>query len=245
MISTRFDKRGLVPWAAVAAWLLLRPATFAEVNGYEWLANWTDLPRAKTGITAGLASSYARSGADDDYNNYQSPEGPRTEDEPVVALEVRGPGVLTRFWMPHQCAVEGFKIRLVIDGQVRVDTTSRAWLGCQYGYFREPLVQTLLGGQVSYEPIVFAKSLRVETENRHAITHYYQYNYLRLRADEQVLSYTGNPTPQQRKARETVATMIRNVGANPAGPCPVCEVLAQPKRTIPGRLTRGLVEPPG
>jgi hypothetical protein len=50
-------------------------AANAQLTGYEDLVDLSRLPMARSGRSISLASSYDRSGANDDYNNYQSPAG--------------------------------------------------------------------------------------------------------------------------------------------------------------------------
>lgn len=209
---------------------------FAGQGGYDFLADWDDLSTAKRGITAGLASSYDRTGQEEDFNYYQQPVGFRVENEPVVLAEITGPGMLTRFWMPHVTAMQGFPMRVIVDGKLQIDTTSEKWLSGQYGYFSAPLVQTRLGGQVSYEPVAFARSLRIESENRSVAGprthHYYQCNYLTLPAASSVAPYTGRLNAQQRHMRGRVMAMLAHVGTNPAGPCPSAKTRLQGKKVV-------------
>ncbi len=184
-------------------------------------------------MRAGLASSYDRSGNDDDYGNYQIPAGRYIGQKPAVVLDVPGPGVLTRFWMPHAVASQGVKIRVLVDGQTRLDTTSDAWLGGRCGYFQEPLVETLVGGQVSYEPIVFGKSLRIVTETPKGVDHYYQYNYLRLPKGTDVTPFTARLNEGRHRVRDAVVRMMSKVGQNPAGSCPRAKSLTVAERVVP------------
>lgn len=201
------------------------PPALAEFTGYESLSDWQSLCRSKSGTVTGLASSYDRTGRNYDFNYYQDPEGFQTEVvDPVTAATITGPGVLTRFWMPHASANAAFNIRMYVDGALdpAIDTDSNLLLGGDYGYFDSPLVSTLLGGQVSYEPIIFSQSLRIETNNFEYLTgahkrNYYQYSYHKLPAGEAVTSYTGTLTPAQQTARDIAVDSINNVGQNPAG----------------------------
>ncbi len=205
---------------------LCASTALAELNGYEALSDWESLSRYKSGVVAGMASSYDRSGGNDDINYYESPTGFQDQTvDPVTVLTVDGPGVLTRFWMPHFTANSAFKVRMYIDGasQPAIDTNSDDLLAGQFGYMAAPLVSTMLGGQVSYEPIAFAESLRIESQNYKfpdsgwSKRHYYQYDYRKLPAGTEITSYTGTLTPQQQVARDAVVGMIDNVGQNPAG----------------------------
>ncbi|MHC4983173.1 MAG: DUF2961 domain-containing protein [Planctomycetota bacterium] len=222
-----------------AALSLPRAAVAADYHGYEALSDWQSVPLDKTGVTAGLASSYDRSGSNSDYNHYQSPSGFQTEDvQQVTVTTIDGPGVISRFWMPHACANSAFDVKIFIDGELRIDTTSDVMLGGSYGYITPPLVTTLIGGQVSYEPIAFSQSLRIESNNfdtssGYAKRHYYQYGYRRLPAGTSVTAYSGALTTEQQQARNAVVSMITNVGANPAGASASAVVLSQGAATIP------------
>lgn len=207
----------------VCAVLLSAAAGMAsELTGYESLANWSVLPHPKVGLVAGLASSYDRAGANDDFSQFESPPGLQTTNVNTIIRTLTGPGVLTRFWMPHACADQAFIVKLTIDGAVVIDTTSDVLLGGGYGYLRNPLVRTLIGGQVSYEPIAFRDSVVIESNNygsgAHARTHhYYQYGYHLFTGGQMVPSYSGSLTADQQAARDSVVAMLTNVGENPAG----------------------------
>jgi len=220
------------------------PAAGAELTGYEALANWNDLPRAKTGIVAGLASSYDRTDGNDDFNYYESPEGHQTTELDTVVVTLPGPGVITRFQMPHAAANAAFPVKITVDGVLRIDTDSDALLGGSYGYMTGPLVQTLIGGQVSYEPIGFQHSLTIESRNYASggwarTHHYYQYNYQLFSPGQTITPYTGTLTPAQQSGRAAAVDIIDNAGANPAGADATAVVLSQPAQSVPagGSLT--------
>ena len=208
-------------WSVVAG---LSSVALGEFNGYEALSDWGSLSRYKGQVVAGMASSYDRTGGNLDVNHYEWPTGLQEETvDPVTVVTVDGPGVLSRFWMPHYTADSAFKVKMYIDGSLAIDTDSDALLGGNFGYMANPLVSTMLGGQVSYEPIVFAESLKIESQNFEFPDsgwhkrHYYQYNYHKLPAGSQVSAYTGTLTTEQQTARTAVVGMINNLGENPAG----------------------------
>jgi len=226
-----------------------------QFNGYEALSQWPSLPLAKTGVTAGLASSYDRTGGNDDFNYYQSPTGPQTTDGPTTIVTLTGPGVITRFWMPHATANVGFDVKMSIDGvPLAINTNSNAMLDGTVGYMTAPLVSTRAGGQVSYEPIVFQTSLVIESNNWWKTDapsygwaknhHYYQYGYHQLPAGTVVTSYTGTLTAEQTAARADVTDMIANVGSNPAGASGSAVVPAQGAQSIPAGGTLALADLP-
>ncbi len=69
-------------------------------------------------------------------------------------------------------------------------TPIRFWSGT-FSYFTAPLVTTFAGGQVCYEPIVFRDSLRIDTENRAGLQHYYQYSYRTFPPGTDLVSWNG------------------------------------------------------
>lgn len=191
--------------------------------GYEAYTTWEQWARLRVGIEAGLASSYDRAGGNLDYSQYEEPNGVRTADEIVTVKTISGPGIIHRFWMPHMTANRNFLLRMYIDGEqvARIDTSSAEILGGSFGHFTPPLVTTFAGGQVCYEPIPFAKSIRIETENKAgAKRHYYQYSYSKLPGDTPLESYTAALTPEQQAARAEVVSLFDNAGEHPAGSSP-------------------------
>ncbi|MCX5649223.1 MAG: DUF2961 domain-containing protein [Planctomycetota bacterium] len=194
------------------------------LNDYEALCDWDDLPRLKTGVVAGMASSYDRAGDNKDYNQYESPAGLQSVDTDTVITTLSGPGIITRFWMPRAAADEGFTVKMTVDGTLQINTDSDTFLSGGYGYVQSPLVKTLVGGQVSYEPIAFQNSLIIESNNYSSAVggwaahhHYYQYSYHLLPAADAVTPYNGSLTGDQQTARDSVVNLINNVGSNPAG----------------------------
>lgn len=211
------------------------PGVQAAEPGYAEYAAWSDWARLRMGVRPGLASSYDRSGANDDYNHYEWPEGLIEDDHPTIVKTIAGPGVIYRFWMPHRTANQHFEVRLYFDGEPtpRIDTLSDVLFGGTYSYFAAPLVDTCAGGQVCYEPIPFAESLRIETANQAANRHYYQYTYLTFPSGTPLESYSGTLTPEQQAARAEVVTMFNNVGQHPAGDSASAVRLTTPASVIP------------
>jgi hypothetical protein len=226
----------------------------ADINGYDALANWLDLPNDKTDRTPGIASSYDRSGGNNDYNYYYQPTGLQTGDVNTVIAELTGPGMITRFWMPHATANAVFPIKITVDGTVVVNTNSNTFLDGLYSYFKPPLIYTLAGGQVSYEPILFQNSLKIESHSYTNINwakyhHYYQYNYTRFAPDKTVVPCTGALTMDQISSRNVAAQMLASAGSNPAGTSSTSifsqnydfEVPAGTSRNIANVLTGGYI----
>ena len=214
----------LVVFCASGAW------GDVDVHGYEALSDWMSLPNAKTGTEAGLSSSYDRAGGNQDYNHYESPTGYQSGSvDPTTVVTLDGPGVITRFWMPRLAADKRFTVKMTIDGVVQIDTDSAEILRGNYGYMQSPLVSSILGGGVSYEPIVFSQSLKIESKNFDMSIysgewkHYYQYSYHRLPVGTVMQPYTGTLTTEQSTARNAVVSMINNVAQNPAESSPTAQ----------------------
>ena len=192
----------------VALW----PAVcFSEVVArYDAYTAWENWARLRPGVEAGLASSYDRTDGNADYSHYESPEGLITEDVDAIVKTIEGPGVIYRFWMPHVMARRHFVVQMYFDGEEtpRIDTNSTAIMDGTFSYFSEPLITTCAGGQVCYEPIPFAQSLRIETVNKEippwANHHYYQYSYLTFPTGTEIDSYTDQLTPEEQQTRSDV-----------------------------------------
>lgn len=220
-----------------------------ELGGYADYLAWEDWARLQPGVRAGMASSYARTGTNEDYNHYQDPPGFVTGDTVATVVTLGGPGIVTRFWMPHVTANLAFPVRLFLDGESvpRLDTTSDQLLGGGLASFGAPLVTTFAGGQTSYEPIPFRDSLRIETENRSGQSnrHYYQWEYRILPPGTAVESWTGTLAPDVAAGRLAVAALFDSAGQHPAGPSPSSVLLAAGPGTVPAGGSRPLADVSG
>ncbi len=210
------------------------------VAGYDAYTAWEDWARLRVGVQAGLASSYDRTGGNADYSQYESPPGLITTDVNAIVKTIEGPGVIYRFWMPHIMARRHFVVQLYFDGEEtpRIDTDSTAIMDGSFGYFAAPLITTCAGGQVCYEPIPFAQSLRIETVNKEippwSNHHYYQYSYLTFPPGTAIDSYTtGQLTPEEQQARSAVVSIFENVGEHPAGDSATAELISTTATSIP------------
>lgn len=195
----------------------------AQLTGYEPLTNWESLSWSQAGHTSHLFSSYDRAGGNLDFSHYLSPTGHQTGDvSNALVASVTGPGVLRRFWMPHATADVGFDLRVIVDGVTLIDTDTDTYLGGGFGYVDTDLTQTLVGGQTSYEPIVFQHSLVIESNNFGSggfakLRNYYQHNIHTLSPNAVVHATTGALSPVQQAARDTAVQVVANAGQNPGG----------------------------
>lgn len=229
-------------WAAAPVLIAAGSGMAQPLNGYESYIDWHGWARVQLRERAGLASSYDRSGGNLDFSQYESPPGLLREVVTATVKTIQGPGVIYRLWMPHLTTKKAFPIRMYFDGETtpRIDTTSDALLGGTFGYLSAPLITTAAGGRVSYEPIPFATSVRIETVNRQLPptgwshdAHYYQYSYRIFPAGTPVESYTPTPGPAVQAARSAVADLFANPGQHPAGDNPAAITLHTPGTTIP------------
>jgi hypothetical protein len=211
--------------------------------GYREYTDWVGWARLQPGVETDLASSFDRAGANADYSQYEWPTGLITTNGVATVKTIQGPGAVYRFWMPHLTARRQFAIRMYFDDEAtpRIDTSSDTILDGLFGYFGPPLVDTFAGGQVSYEPICFADSLRIEAENKELPLsgwsrdcHYYQYTYKTYPSHVPVASYSGALTPEQQQARTATAELFDNAGQHPAGPSPTAIVVGTSGLAVPG-----------
>lgn len=196
----------------------------AKAYGLDTLIQWRDLPILKTGCEAGMASSYNRAfniyATHDDYNRYDShPNGLSTNVDPVTIREIIGRGVVTRSWMPWQPGPE-FKLKLHFDGETtpRLSTNTLEWYDTgvpNHPAINEPFVGIGTGGAWSYMPLFFRNRLKITSNNRSGYLNFYQFNYLLLPGDADVVTYTATQTSSQSADWNLAAEIMNAVGNNP------------------------------
>ncbi|MEZ4652846.1 MAG: DUF2961 domain-containing protein [Candidatus Eisenbacteria bacterium] len=212
-----------VRWLALPlclAWLAPLESGAQSDGGYADYLDWIGWARVVPQVRPGLASSWDRTGGNIDADNYESPPGRIFGDLDVTAATILGPGIIYRFWMPHRTATTPFAVRMYFDGETtpRIDTDSQQILDGAFSYFTGPLVDTFAGGQVCYEPIPFRESVRIDTENRSGVLHYYHYTYLTFPPGTEVSSWNGTLDAGSHASRLATITMLQDVGQHPAGP---------------------------
>jgi hypothetical protein len=214
----------------VAVALLAFSFATADDGGYAVYSDWRGWARLQRDTHAVLASSYDRSGGNDDFSQYEDPPGLIREEIVCTVATLEGPGIVRRFWMPHLTADRGFVVRMFFDGEdtPRIDTTSDVLFRGEFAYFAAPLVDTFAGGQVCYEPIPFTDALRIETVNKKlpdgdefsANRHYYQYGCTRLPAGAPIESFNASLSEDEHSARQAAVRVFENPGEHPAGDDP-------------------------
>lgn len=109
--------------------------------------------------SGGYLSTADPTGANNDYNHFQ---GASREKGWVVLADLKGPGVLDRFWMTG--VDEDFPIRFYFDGEKkpRIAQTVDELFGANLEPFVYPFSQHVNQCWWSYVPLTYAKSLRIE-----------------------------------------------------------------------------------
>ncbi|MCK6456196.1 MAG: DUF2961 domain-containing protein [Phycisphaerae bacterium] len=202
--------------------MIVSAPSIAQDAAYGPLTDWRGWARWRPGTRAVLASSYDRTGGNADYCWYESPPGLQYAPGVCTVRTISGPGVVRRFWMPHYTSNFQFLVRLYFDDDPvpRIDTTSDEFFAGGVSYVSSPFVTTCAGGQVSYEPLAFSTSLRIETINQvlpdqTLVRHYYQYQLELLPAGSAISTYDGTLSPSQQSSRDAAAQVLVNVGAHP------------------------------
>lgn len=186
-----------------------RPA--ADGNARPWTAFLEDLvdvdrfARLDTGTTA-LISSFDRQGGNNDYNYFL---GPGREPGWQVIADLKGPGVVRRFWTTGM--KEGHRFRFYFDGEKRprVDAPVEEIFG-NLAPFTPPLSRYINFCWFSYLPLTYQRSLRIEIEapRRQEAGDlqrlYYQLNVETLPATSRIETFNPALTPAQQAALDEV-----------------------------------------
>ncbi|MEM7396877.1 MAG: hypothetical protein AAF492_31500, partial [Verrucomicrobiota bacterium] len=128
----------------------------------DFLADLTHLehwPRLDTEGALQLASS-DRSGRNQDYNRF---DGESENPGWLVVANLTGPGVVRRFWLTG--VDEDHPLKIYFDGETspRLSGTVSELFGGQ-APFLPPLAQRINLCWVSYVPLTFSRSIRIETK---------------------------------------------------------------------------------
>jgi hypothetical protein len=149
--------------------LLLLPLLFAGCTPPETvpysalvsgLTNLNAIARLDAPATQ-LISSYDRTGANEDYNHFQG----KTKDGQVILADLKGPGVMTRFWFTGIGSDK--KIRLTFDGE-KMPRFEFTWNELRAGvppFNSEPLSMDEQNCWYTFVPVPFKKRLLITTED--------------------------------------------------------------------------------
>lgn len=166
--------------------------------------NISDLPAYSEGTIIGQASSYDRSGGNDDGFSGRYSFVRRRPDSSLVLLDVQGPGVIDRIWTPTP---SDDSLDFYID-----DTTKPAFtisyldlFSGKVAPFVAPLCGNQLGGFYCYLPIPYQKRCLVVFRGKH--TQFYQIGYRSLPPGTAVKSFTTKLNAAETAALRQVQTL--------------------------------------
>lgn len=161
------------------------------------------------------STSFDRSGANYDWSNW---DYIRAEPERTVMADVRGPGCITRIWATAFHANNTW-IEIYLDDSHTPILSAR-----MYNFFGHvdpfvpPLAGPSSGGWISYVPIPFNRSCRIEAINPQGLTNqfYYHVGYRTYPPGAPLpATFQIPPTPVQQIALDTLAEQYAAVGQDP------------------------------
>src|SRR5262245_52920970 len=131
------------------------------------------LPRLRESVYVGSVSSYDRTGGNDDgFSGAYS--FVRKDERGLVLADLKGPGIVYRIWTPTPT---DDPLELYFDGEgtPRIELPFRDLFTGARAPFLRPLVGSALGGNLSYVPIPYERSLEIVL--RAERVQFYQINY--------------------------------------------------------------------
>lgn len=211
-----------------------RPSMDTDPDARPWTAFLDDLldidrfARLDTGTTE-LISSFDRQGGNNDFNYFLRPGA-----EPgwQVIADLKGPGVVRRFWTTGM--KRGHRFRLYFDGEKkpRIDLPVEELFG-EKSPFVPPLARYLNFCWFSYVPLTYQKSLRIEIQSPQRQPAgdlqrlYYQLNVERFPPTTKIQTFPARLTDGQTAAlARVIETWSRAVVPTPGaeGAIPTAEI---------------------
>ncbi len=161
-MNLQLNTRRYLPLILMLGLTACAPST--RKPGTSWLDAFDALADARhfasiTSEKTGYLSTADPAGANNDYNNFQSQS---REKGWVVLADLKGPGILDRFWMTG--VDEDFPIRFYFDFEKtpRIERVVDELFGARFEPFVYPFAQHVNQCWWSYVPLTFAKNLRIE-----------------------------------------------------------------------------------
>jgi hypothetical protein len=168
------------------------------------LADLDGLPLLTPEVTCRQFASTDPSGGGEDHGHFLRREGTT-----AVLAEMEGPGVIVRLWSAN---AQG-RLRVFLDDEQepRIDGPFQDLFTGKMPPFCEPIATHKSGGWISYFPIAYQKSCRVEvTELEHPEELYYQCQYLTYPASTPMRTFTAELPQHEHIALGTVLQAWRN-----------------------------------
>jgi len=178
------------------------------------------LPRFKPSVAVASVSSYDRTGGNDDgFSGKHS--FLRKEPEGLVIADLKGPGVVYRFWTPTP---SDDLVEFFFDGEAapRLRVPMRDLFTGRAFPFVSPIVGIGAGGFYSYVPLAYALSLKVVVKAEKV--QFYQINYATYPAGTPIETYGRSPAAIERfradldRAGRLISQAGSDVSAASGGP---------------------------
>lgn len=229
----------VLSWAAASFVLGARLAAATpaagEAAGIDELYRMDRLPRYRQAVFAGSVSSYDRTGGNDDgFSGTYS--FVRKEGGALVLADLEGPGVVTRIWTPTPT---DDPVELYFDGEAtpRIRLPFRDLFTGKREPFVEPLVGSAAGGNYSYVPIPYRRSLKIRIVAEKV--QFYQIHYATFAAGTATTSWSPSDFDRYRddfdRSRKLWGSAGDDVHAYATPPGAVAIRLASKVKVEPGR----------
>jgi hypothetical protein len=215
LLSIRYVSQGGIAILALLALLSCgRPQTppppEPAVIGIDELSRLDLLPRFKRSVQVGMASSYDRSGGNDDgFSGKYS--FIRREPGGLVLADLEGPGAIYRI---HTPTPTDDIVEFYFDGEgaPRLSLKLNQLFDGTRPPFVAPLAGSAVGGSFSYVPLTYRRSCKIilKTES----FQFYDINYAVFPPDMAVETYTDPPPPAFLARVENAAALLRRAGAD-------------------------------
>lgn len=186
--------------------------TPAAPDSLDRLVDLAGLPLLTSGVTCRQFASTDPSGRGEDHGHFL-----RLAGDTAVLAEMQGPGVIARLWSANP---QG-RLRVFCDGEAepRIDGPFQDLFSGKLPPFCEPIAIHKSGGWISYFPIPYAKSCRVEvTELQRPAELYYQVQYLTYPAGTPMRTFTKELPKAEQDALARVLQAWHNPGRLPQRP---------------------------
>jgi hypothetical protein len=180
------------------------PAAVSLTTELEALYRVSALPAYREGTAMLQASSYDRTGWNDDGFSGRFSFVRRNPDSTLVLFEARGPGVINRIWTPTPT---DDLLDFYLDDTTRPAFTIRYsdLFSGKVAPFVAPLCNNQLGGYYSYLPIPFRQHGRIVLRAKH--TQFYQVGWRALAPGTPVTTFDTSLSAAERTALQQVATL--------------------------------------
>ncbi len=180
-----------------------------------------------------MESSYDRAGANNDGFNSAWLKG-----DVYTIADLKGPGVIRRIWTARPAG----RLRIYLDGNAvpLIDMPTEDFFAARRSPFERPIVGPMGGGNYSYFPIPFQKSIRIQitplqTGSGEPFGAYHHVYYQQYPAGTRVRSLRLPLSQSEQAALDRVLALWRNPGTDPKKPAAGSETIEREITLEPGR----------